>query len=78
VTTSKNINKLIQQTFENFKQKHSAFANKPTNRAILVKKHDKFISNLRTSLFSAGFIKSLIFNAWKGIVSQRIGFEEYV
>ena len=71
VASSKNIHKLIQQSFENFKQKHQNFFNKTQNRTGLVKKHDKFIGSLRQSLFSAGFIKSLIFNAWKGSLTKK-------
>ena len=71
VVPSKNVKQLIQETFENFKNKHQNVVDKTKNREKLIKKQDKFIGNLRSSLFSTGFIKSLIFNAWKNLIKNK-------
>lgn len=78
VMVSKNIKKLIQESFENFKLRHQTFATKNSHRPKLLKKHDQFISNLRTSLFSTGFIKSAIFKAWKGLIKRKINVEDNI
>ena len=76
VAKPKNVEKLILDSFENFKSRHSTAVGKTGgNREGLVKKHDQYIGEVRKSLFSAGFVKAMIFNAWKGVVKNKCYFD---
>lgn len=75
VTSTKNIRKMIVKSFENFKNKHFSFVDKHCDRTAVVKKHDKYVSGIRKTMFSENFIKSLIFNAWKGLWAKRFNAE---
>jgi len=72
----KNLGKMILETFENFKSRHENFVEKKVNRDGLIKRHDKYIARVKSSSFSAGFFKGLIFNAWKDLVRSKEHYEE--
>jgi hypothetical protein len=68
----------IFDTFERFKESHiklteeiscKSIQNPPLTR---LRKHQDFIFKSRASLFSSTFVKQLIFNAWKGLVSKQM------
>jgi len=68
----------IFDTFERFKESHmklteeiscKSIRNPPLTR---LRKHQDFIFKSRASLFSSTFVKQLIFNAWKGLVSKQM------
>jgi hypothetical protein len=69
--SKKNIGKMILESFENFKARHESFVEKKTDRSGVVKKYDRFIAKTKSSGFSAGFFKGIVFHAWKGLVGQR-------
>ena len=70
-TSSKDLKQAFQEIFQNFKDKHQGIIKKPKNREKLIEKHDNYIGNLRSSLFTTRFIKSLIFNAWKSVIKAK-------
>lgn len=70
----KNIEKLMCDSFLNFKNRHTTYASKAKPRENLIKKHEKYIANVRNSLFSPGFIKNLIFQAWKAEIRKKCSY----
>lgn len=70
--------KEIFDTFERFKDSHvkiideiscKSIQNPPLTR---LRKHQDFIFKSRACSFSSTFVKQLIFNAWKGLVSKQM------